>query len=66
MKSEAELARTRSAVASPRRLPDPSPAAPDVEPRQVAATVVAAVEADVALADVLSWDSGAAAELPPR
>jgi DNA-binding transcriptional MerR regulator len=60
---EAELDRTRSAVASLRRLLDPTETAPDVELRQVPATSVAAIEADVELADVLSWYAGAAAEL---
>ena len=60
---EAELDRTRSAVASLRRLLDPAPAALDVELRRVPETPVAAVAGDVALADVLTWYAGAVAEL---
>ncbi|MCZ2830755.1 MerR family transcriptional regulator [Modestobacter sp. VKM Ac-2986] len=60
---EAELDRTRAAVASLRRLLDPAPAALDVELRRVPATEVAAVAAEVALTDVLSWYAGAVAEL---
>jgi DNA-binding transcriptional MerR regulator len=60
---EAELDRTRSAVASLRRLLDPAPPALDVDLRQVPATGVAAVEGDVALDDVLTWYAGAMAEL---
>jgi DNA-binding transcriptional MerR regulator len=60
---EAELDRTRSAVASLRRLLDPAPAALDVELRQVPPTTVAAVSGDVDLVDVLTWYAGAVAEL---
>ena len=60
---EDELARTRSAVASLRRLLDPAPAALDVELRHEPATEVAAVAGDVALDDVLAWYAGAMAEL---
>jgi DNA-binding transcriptional MerR regulator len=60
---EAELDRTRAAVVSLRRLLRPEPAPLPVELRAVAATTVAAVEGDVDLDDVLSWYSGAMAEL---
>jgi DNA-binding transcriptional MerR regulator len=60
---EAELDRTRAAVRSLRRLLAPEPAPVRVEVRAVAATSVAAIEADVALDDVLSWYAGAMAEL---
>jgi DNA-binding transcriptional MerR regulator len=60
---ESELARTRAAVASLRRLLQPTPAPIDVELRTVPATTVAAVEEDVDHADVLAWYAGAMAEL---
>ncbi len=60
---EAELARTRAAVVSLRRLLRPDPAPVAVELRSVGPAVVAAVEAEVDLDDVLSWYAGAAAEL---
>ncbi|MCA0145379.1 MerR family transcriptional regulator [Blastococcus sp. LR1] len=60
---ESELERTRAAVASLRRLLRPEPAALDVELRAVPSTTVAAVEDDVTLDDVLTWYSGAMAEL---
>jgi len=60
---ESELDRTRAAVVSLRRLLQPEPAPVHVELRAVAATSVAAVEEDVELDDVLSWYSGAMAEL---
>ncbi|WP_309133421.1 MerR family transcriptional regulator [Cellulomonas sp.] len=60
---ESELARTRAAVASLRRLLAPEPPPVEVELRALPATTVAAVEDDVAHADVLAWYSGATAEL---
>ncbi|UOY02433.1 MerR family transcriptional regulator [Blastococcus sp. PRF04-17] len=60
---EAELDRTRAAVASLRRLLRPEPAPLDVELRAVPATTVAAIEDDVAHDDVLDWYAGAMAEL---
>jgi DNA-binding transcriptional MerR regulator len=60
---EAELDRTTAAVASLRRLLAPEPAPVHVEVRSVAPATVAAVEADVALDDVLAWYAGAMAEL---
>ena len=60
---ESELARTRAAVTSLRRLLRPEPAPVHVELRTVASTTVAAVEADVELDDVLAWYAGAMAEL---
>ncbi|GAA1843691.1 MerR family transcriptional regulator [Microlunatus capsulatus] len=60
---EAELDRTRAAVVSLRRLLRPELAPLPVELRTVAATTVAAVQGDVDLDDVLSWYSGAMAEL---
>jgi DNA-binding transcriptional MerR regulator len=60
---ESQLERTRTAVASLRRLLRPDPAGLDVEVRRVPATTVAAVEDDVDLDDVLSWYAGAMAEL---
>ncbi|MGY1640667.1 MerR family transcriptional regulator [Geodermatophilus sp. SYSU D00703] len=60
---EAELDRTRAAVASLRRLLRPEPAPLDVELRAVPATTVAAVEDDVAHDHVLDWHAGAMAEL---
>jgi DNA-binding transcriptional MerR regulator len=60
---ESELARTRAAVASLRRLLRPEPAGVAVELRRVPATTVAAVEDDVGLDDVLGWYAGAMAEL---
>lgn len=60
---ESELDRTRAAVASLRRLLRPEPAPVHVELRAVPTTTVAAVEGDVGRDDVLSWYSGAMAEL---
>ena len=60
---ESELDRTRAAVASLRRLLRPDAPAVDVELRAVPATLVAAVEDDVELDDVLGWYAGAMAEL---
>ncbi|WP_019144268.1 MerR family transcriptional regulator [Aeromicrobium massiliense] len=60
---EAELARTRAAVASLRRLLSPEPAPVHVELRSVPETTVAAVEDEVAHGDVLAWYAGAMAEL---
>ncbi|WP_129337336.1 MerR family transcriptional regulator [Cellulomonas endophytica] len=60
---EHELARTRAAVVSLRRLLRPAPAPLAVELRAVPAATVAAVAGDVAHADVLAWYSGAMAEL---
>lgn len=60
---EAELDRTRAAVSSLRRLLTPEPAPVAVELRAVEESVVAAVEDDVDLDDVLSWYAGAMAEL---
>ncbi|MGY1640568.1 GyrI-like domain-containing protein [Geodermatophilus sp. SYSU D00703] len=60
---EAELDRTRAAVASLRRLLQPEPAPLDVELRAVPATTVAAVEDDVDRDHVLDWYAGAMAEL---
>ena len=60
---ESELDRTRAAVRSLRRLLAPEPAPVQVEVRSVPAATVAAVEADVALDDVLGWYAGAMAEL---
>lgn len=60
---EQELARTRAAVASLRRLLQPAPGPLDVELRSLPARTVAAVEDDVRHDDVLTWYSGAMAEL---
>ncbi|MCF6376329.1 MerR family transcriptional regulator [Nocardioides KLBMP 9356] len=60
---EAELDRTRAAVRSLRRLLAPEPAPVAVEVRPVPSSIVAAVEADVELDDVLAWYAGAMAEL---
>lgn len=60
---EAELDRTRAAVASLRRLLQPEPAPVEVELRAVPPTTAAAVEGDVARDDVLAWYAGAMAEL---
>ncbi|WP_029432256.1 MerR family transcriptional regulator [Blastococcus sp. URHD0036] len=60
---ESELDRTRSAVASLRRLLQPEQPPLDVELRAVPAATVAAIEDDVALDDVLAWYAGATAEL---
>jgi len=60
---ESELDRTRAAVASLRRLLQPTPAPLAVELRAVPATTVAAVEDDVAHDEVLAWYAGAMAEL---
>ncbi|MDY7103769.1 MAG: MerR family transcriptional regulator [Actinomycetota bacterium] len=60
---EAQLDRTRAAVASLHRLLRPEPAQLDVELREVPATTVAAVEDDVAREHVLGWYAGAMAEI---
>ncbi|MEU4427378.1 MerR family transcriptional regulator [Actinoplanes sp. NPDC024001] len=60
---EAELDRTRAAVASLRRLLQPEPTALEVELRAVPATTVAAIEDDVDHDDVVAWYAGAMAEL---
>lgn len=60
---ENELDRTRAAVRSLRRLLAPEPAPVQVELRSVPASMVAAVEDDVSLDDVLSWYAGAMAEI---
>ena len=54
---ESDLARTRAAVASLRRLLRPEPAPLDVELRAVPSATVAAVDGDVAHDDVLPWPS---------
>lgn len=60
---ESELDRTRSAVATLRRLLQPAPPPIAVELRAVAATTVAAVEGDVDHGELLAWYAGAMAEL---
>ncbi|GAB2608746.1 MerR family transcriptional regulator [Paractinoplanes abujensis] len=60
---EAELDRTRAAVASLRRLLRPEPAPLGVDLRAVPATTVAAIEDDVDLDHVIAWYAGAMAEL---
>ncbi|MCY1136512.1 MerR family transcriptional regulator [Actinoplanes sp. Pm04-4] len=60
---EAELDRTRAAVASLRRLLQPEPAPLAVELRAVPATTVAAIEDDVDVDHVIAWYAGAMAEL---
>ncbi|GIM92148.1 MerR family transcriptional regulator [Paractinoplanes toevensis] len=60
---EEQLERTRQAVASLQQLLQPQPAPMAVELRQVPEHTVAAIEATVARDDVLSWYSGAMAEL---
>src|SRR5688572_25298476 len=60
---EADLDRTRAAVASLRRLLQPQPPPLDVELRAVPAATVAAVEDDVPYDEVLAWYAGAIAEL---
>jgi DNA-binding transcriptional MerR regulator len=60
---EAQLERTRTAVASLRRLLEPKPAPLEVELRAVPAVTAAAVVADVELDHVLGWYAGAMAEL---
>ncbi|MBB3083946.1 MerR family transcriptional regulator [Geodermatophilus sabuli] len=60
---EDQLQRTRSAVASLRRLLHPEPAPLPVELRRVPATLVAAVEGTVGSDDVLDWYSAAMAQL---
>ncbi len=60
---ESELARTRAAVLSLRRLLAPEPAPLQVELREEPAVVVAAVEDDVSQGDVDAWYAGAMAEL---
>ncbi len=62
---EAQLDRTRAAVASLRRLlrPDPAPAELGVTLRAVPEAVVAAIDGDVTHDGVLAWYAGATAEL---
>lgn len=60
---EAELARTRSAVTSLRRLLAPEPAPLQVELRAEPEVTVAAVEDEVGADDVGAWFAGAMAEL---
>jgi DNA-binding transcriptional MerR regulator len=60
---EADLARTRVAVSSLRRLLAPEPAPLDVELRAEEAVTVAAVEDEVGADDVVAWYAGAMAEL---
>ena len=60
---EAELERTRSAVASLRRLVHPGPAGIDVELRSVPARTVAAVSDHVGLDKTLAWYDAAMADL---
>lgn len=60
---EAQLDRTRAAVASLQRLLRPETAGLEVELREVPATTVAAIEDDVDRDDVLDWYAGAMAEL---
>lgn len=60
---ERELARTRAAVSSLRRLLQPRPAPLDVRLRSVPAQEVMAVQDTVALEDVLEWYGDAMAEL---
>ncbi|MAT05505.1 MAG: MerR family transcriptional regulator [Acidimicrobiaceae bacterium] len=60
---EAQLDRTRAAVASLHRLLQPERAQLDVEVRHVPAVTVAAVEGEVGSDDVLDWYAGAMAEL---
>ncbi|GAB2464806.1 MerR family transcriptional regulator [Jatrophihabitans fulvus] len=60
---EDELARTRAAVVSLRRLLRPDPAPIGVELRAEPAQTVAAVEADLRQGEVESWFAGAVAEL---
>lgn len=60
---EAQLDRTRAAVASLRRLLRPDPAPIDVELRAEPARTVAAVAASVGHRDVEAWYAGAMAEL---
>lgn len=60
---EAQLDRTRAAVASLQRLLRPDPAPAEVELRAVPAATVAAVEDDVTHDEVIAWYAGAMAEL---
>lgn len=60
---ESELARTRAAVASLRRLLSPEPAPLQVDLRTEPAVAVAAVEDEVGADDVVTWYAGAMAEL---
>lgn len=60
---ESELARTRAAVVSLRRLLAPEPAPLQVELRAEPAVTVAAVEDEVDEDDVVAWYAGAMAEL---
>lgn len=60
---ESELARTRAAVVSLRRLLAPEPAPLQVELRADPAVWVAAVEDEVEEDDVIAWYAGAMAEL---
>ncbi len=60
---ESELARTRAAVVSLRRLLSPEPAPLEVELRADPAVTVAAVEDEVGEQDLDTWFAGAMAEL---
>lgn len=60
---ESQLDRTRHAVAALHRLLEPAQAELQVDVRSVPSLTVAAIEATVALADVLPWYAGAMAEL---
>ena len=60
---ETELARTRTAVISLRRLLAPEPPPLQVEMRAEPAVMVAAVEDEVGEDDVVAWYAGAMAEL---
>ena len=60
---ESELARTRAAVVSLRRLLAPEPPPRHVEVRAEPATTVAAVADEVDESDVVAWYAGAMAEL---
>lgn len=60
---ESELARTRAAVSSLRRLLAPEPAPLQVELRAEPEVTVAAVEDEVGEDDVVAWYAGAMAEL---
>lgn len=62
-RTETELARLGSAVASLRQLLRPDPPPVDVEIRSLPARTVAAVRAEVARDDVVSWYGRAVAEL---
>lgn len=60
---EAQLDRTRAAVASLQRLLQPDVVPSSVEVRRVPAATIAAIEDDVDLDEVLDWYAGAMAEL---